>query len=124
MKRLWHHLLDGTIDVVGSDHAPFLAEEKERGLDDIFLAPAGVPGIEVTLPLMLNAANRGQISLPAVVRLLSERAAQLFRLPGKGSVKVGADADLALVDMDAEWTFDGDRSFSKAGSTMRAYQGG
>ena len=110
--------------MVGSDHAPFLAEEKERGLDDIFLAPAGVPGIEVTLPLMLNAANRGQISLPAVVRLLSERAAQLFRLPGKGSVKVGADADLALVDMDAEWTFDGDRSFSKAGVTMRAYQGG
>ncbi len=122
VKRLWHHLLDGTIDVVGSDHAPFLAEEKERGLDDIFLAPAGVPGIEVTLPLMLDAANRGQISLPAVVRLLSERAAQLFRLPGKGSVSVGADADLALVDMDAEWTFDGNRSFSKVGSTMRAYQ--
>jgi allantoinase len=123
VEEFWDCLRGGSIDVVGSDHSPFLDAEKARGLEDIFLAPAGLPGLEPMLPLMLDAVNEGRLSLPAVARLMSERAAELFGLSAKGSLKPGADADLVLVDMNAEWTFDSDRSFSKAGGNMRAYDG-
>jgi dihydropyrimidinase/allantoinase len=123
VEEFWEYLRDGTIDVVGSDHSPFLDAEKAKGLEDIFLAPAGLPGLEPMLPLMLDAVNEGRLSPPAVARLMSERAAELFGLPEKGRVEPGADADLALVDMNAEWTFDSGRSFSKAGGNMRAYDG-
>lgn len=123
VEDFWKYLKNGTIDVVGSDHAPFLESEKDEGLDNIFSAPAGLPGLEIMLPLMLNAVSKGQLSLPAVVRLMSERAAELFRLPGKGRITPGADADLVLVDMESDWEFDRSRSFSKAGSIMKVYDG-
>jgi dihydroorotase-like cyclic amidohydrolase len=72
---------------------------------------------------MLTAVNQGRISLPRVAYLMAERAADLFRLPGKGRIAVGHDADLTLVDLAAEWTFDRRRSFSKAGDNMRVYHG-
>lgn len=123
VEAFWEYVKDGTLDVVGSDHSPFLDEEKARGRENIFLAPAGVPGLEPMLPLILDAANAGRISLPDVARLMSGRAAEIFALPGKGRIALGFDADLALVDMDREWTFDSTRSFSKAGANMRAYDG-
>lgn len=123
VERFWPYLVDGTIDVVGSDHSPFHVAEKERGLDNIFNAPAGMPGLETMLPLMLDAVNRGRLTLPQVARLMSERAAELFRLPGKGRIQPGSDADLVLVDLSATWTFDPDRSFSKAGALMKPYAG-
>ncbi len=123
VEKFWQYLKDGTIDVVGSDHAPFLDEEKARGDENIFLAPAGLPGLEPMLPLMLDAVNKSEISPTALAWLMAERAAQLFRLPGKGRISPGADADMVLVDMDAEWTFDLRRSFSKSGGNMRVYDG-
>lgn len=123
VERFWAYIDDGTIDVIGTDHAPFLDDEKARGRDNIFLAPAGLPGLEVMLPLMLDAVHHGRLTLPDVARLLSERAAEIFRLPGKGRIAVGADADLTLVDLNAEWTFTRSRSFSKAGPIMRVYDG-
>ncbi len=121
VEAFWPYLLDGTLDVIGSDHSPFLPAEKEDGLDDVFKATAGMPGLETMLPLLLTAANQGRLSLCQVVHLLSERAGALFRLPGKGRIAPGYDADLVLVDMNAEWTFDRGRSFSKARKTMRVY---
>jgi dihydropyrimidinase/allantoinase len=123
VQAFWPYLFDDTIDVIGSDHAPYVAEEKTRGLEDVFKATAGMPGLEPMLPLMLTAVNQGRISLPRVAYLMAERAADLFRLPGKGRIAVGHDADLTLVDLAAEWTFDRRRSFSKAGDNMRAYHG-
>ena len=97
---MWPFLLDGTVDYVGSDHGAFLFEEKERGWDDIFNAPAGSVGFEVRLPLLMTAVKEKKISLAKAVDLLSRQAAQVFDLhPQKGSLLPGADADLIIVDV-------------------------
>jgi dihydropyrimidinase/allantoinase len=123
VDRLWPYLLDGTIDVIGSDHSPFLEDEKRVGDADIFLTPPGFPGLEVLLPLMLTAVHERRLELPRLAGLMAERAATLFRLPGKGRLVEGADADLVLVDLDASWTFDPSACFSRARATMRVWEG-
>jgi dihydropyrimidinase/allantoinase len=120
---LWEHLRAGDIDVMGSDHSPFLAEEKAAGSRSIFLSPPGLGGLEVLLPLMLTAAAQGRLSLPDVARLLAERAAIVFRFPRKGRLELGADADLALVDLAAEWTYDHRRALTRSRESMRVYDG-
>ena len=123
VAELWSYVTDGTIDVIGSDHSPFLDEEKRTGLDDVFLAPPGFPGLEVLLPLMLTAVSEGRLTLPHLVRLMTERAADLFCLPGKGRLAEGYDADVTLVDLDATWTFDPAACLSKSRDTMKVYEG-
>ncbi len=123
MEALWSYVLDGTIDVLGTDHAPYRPVEKENGLDNVFKAPAGMPGLEAMLPLVLTAVNQGRLTLPHLARLTAERAAELFRLPRKGRIAPGYDADLALVDMTASWTFDPQQCFTKAKDNMRVYHG-
>lgn len=123
VAALWPYLRDGTIDVVGSDHSPYVVSEKAVGQDDIFRATAGVPGLENMLPLMLTAVNQGRLTLPALTRLTSLNAARRFRLSTKGRIKTGLDADLTLVDMNADWSFDRRRTFSKGGINMHAYHG-
>ena len=123
VEAFWPYLFDGTIDVIGSDHSPYVPEEKRQGLEEVFKATAGMPGLEPMLPLMLTAVNEGRISLPRAAYLMAGRASELFPLPGKGRIAVGNDADLVLVDLAAEWTFDRRRSFSKAGDNMRVYHG-
>ena len=123
VENLWPYLLDGTIDVIGTDHSPYIPAEKEVGQDDIFQATAGVPGLEAMLPLMLTAVNQGRLTLPALARLMSYRASQLFRLAGKGQIAADHDADLTLVDLNREWTFDRHKTLSKGGRNMHAYHG-
>lgn len=123
VEQLWPYLLDGTIDVIGTDHSPYIPSEKEVGQDDIFRATAGVPGLEAMLPLMLTAVNQGRLTLPALARLMSHRAAQLFCLKGKGQIAPDHDADLTLVDLNRDWTFDRHRTLSKGGRNMHAYHG-
>ena len=72
---------------------------------------------------MLTAAAEGRLGLPALVRLLSERAAELFRLPGKGRLEPGADADVTLVDLGAEWTYDHRQARTLSQQSMRVYDG-
>ena len=123
VEKLWPYLLDGTIDVIGTDHSPYIPEEKEVGRDDIFRATAGLPGLEIMLPLMLTAVNQGRLTLPQVARLMSQRAAQRFRLRGKGRIAPGHDADFTLVNMNAEWVFDRHRTLSKGGRNMHVHHG-
>jgi allantoinase len=123
VERLWPFVIDGTVDVLGSDHSPFLDAEKERGSENIFLAPPGLTGLELMLPLMLTSVAAQRLTLGRMVRLMSERAAELFRLAGKGRVAPGCDADLTLVDLSARWQFDRRRSFSHTPGGMRAYDG-
>lgn len=77
-KALWQALNEGVIDTIGSDHAPHLLQEKQKAYG---ACPAGVPGIETTLALLLDAYNKGLISLSRVVTLTSKRAREIFRLP-------------------------------------------
>ncbi len=123
VAALWDAVQAGIIDVIGSDHSPYVAEEKERGQDDIFNTPAGVPGLETTLPLLLTAVQAGRLSLQQLVQLTSANAARIFHLPGKGQIALGYDADFTLVDLKASWRFDHRHCHTKARSCMRLWDG-
>jgi dihydroorotase len=92
-------LADGRIDTIASDHAPHLAADKARA--SIWDVPSGFAGVETLLPLMLTAVNEGRLTLERLVHATSEAPAKTWGLwPRKGSVAVGADADLTLVDLE------------------------
>lgn len=110
--RVWQGVEDGTIDWVCSDHAPHTWEEKQRNFWD---APAGISGIEALSPVILTAVNDGKITLARAVELTSTAAARTFGLyPQKGTIQEGADADLAILDMDVSYVFDAKKMYSKA----------
>lgn len=96
---LWAAVADGSIDVVSSDHAPFLYEEKAGR--DYAAAPMGLPTVELLVPVVLDAAARGVFGLERAVELLAGTPARIFGLyPDKGVIAAGADADLALVALE------------------------
>jgi allantoinase len=122
--RLWEALRGGQIDVIGTDHSPFLATEKGPRSGDIWSAPPGLPGLEEFLPLMLTAVRQGRLTLPQLARLVCENPARLFGLwPRKGSLSAGADADLTIVDAAATHVHDHTRLYTKARDTALLYDG-
>jgi dihydroorotase len=124
-EPLWQALRDGTIDLVSTDHAPHTREEKEPGWTDGWKAHTGTPSTQFYVPLLLDAANEGRVSLERVVELTSTAPARSFGLGRKGRLEVGADADLAIVDHDRSWTIRDEDVISKidwtpyAGRTIR-----
>ena len=122
--RLWDAVRLGVIDVVGTDHSPFLVEEKAPFADNIWGAPPGIPGLEEFLPLLLTAVHRERLSLVDLARLTCENPARLFGLwPRKGTLAVGADADVVLVDMRAERVHDHRMLYTKSRDTALMYDG-
>ena len=112
---LWSGVLDGTVDCLGSDHAPRRREQKLVGLADIFAAPFGGPGLETLLPVLFDLFRARGLPLLALSRLVSEMPARIFGLhPRKGTIAPGADADVVIVDPDAAWTFDPGRAQTNA----------
>jgi len=106
-EALWVAIEQGTLQTLGTDHCPFnMAGQKELGRDDFRMIPGGAPGIEHRLALLYtHGVVAGRIDLNRFVDLVSTRPAQLFGLyPRKGSVTVGADADLVLWDPAATST--------------------
>jgi dihydroorotase len=97
-EALFERLVDGRIDIVASDHAPHTREEKAA---DVWDAPSGVPGVETTLPLLLEAARNDRIGLERVRDVTARRPAEIFGLQRKGRIEEGYDADLVLVDPQA-----------------------
>jgi dihydroorotase (multifunctional complex type) len=113
--ELWKGLNDGSIDMVVSDHAPYTKEEKNPGWIEIWKAQSGAPTIETLLPLLLNKVNEGKLALETLVRVTSERTAQVFGVyPKKGTIRVGSDADLVIVDLNKIVTIDKGQMYSKA----------
>lgn len=94
---LWQGIADGTVDMVATDHAPHLLEEKQRTYRQ---APSGVPGVQTMIPLLLHAVHEGRLTLEKVVELTAANPAAKFGLARKGVIKAGADADLMVVDMN------------------------
>jgi dihydropyrimidinase len=102
--RLWEGLEDGTIQVVATDHAEFLAADKDAGVSDFRDIPMGLPGVGTLLPLMWqHGVNEGRMSENELVDRLSTNPAEIFGLyPRKGSLSEGADADLVIFDPSLE----------------------
>ena len=90
---------DAVIDMIASDHAPHTREEKKL---PCLSAPAGVPGVQAMLPLLLDAVSHGMLSLTDVVRLTAENPAHIFTVSEKGKIAQGFSADVAIVDMKIE----------------------
>jgi dihydroorotase len=106
-------LRDGTIDVIATDHAPHAPQEKQQEFTE---APFGIVGLETALPLTLTLVEEGILSLESAVAKLTVQPANAFGL-AKGTLAVGADADLVLVDPQAQWEVDPARFRSKSRNT-------
>ncbi|GGP16430.1 allantoinase AllB [Oceanobacillus neutriphilus] len=118
-EKLWGRIEDGTISIVCSDHAPHTEEEKNG---DLWSMPAGMCGVETTAPLMLNAVNEGKITIQQLVALLSTNPAKQFDLyPRKGSLQVGSDADITIVDLKQPFEIKREQLHSK--SKVTAFDG-
>ncbi len=114
--QMWRLLRAGTLTHMSTDHAPSTLEQKRAG--DIWNVHFGLPGLDSTMSLLLDAAARGHLSYEDVVRVYSERPAQTYGLwPRKGSLGPGADADMVLVDPQARRTLRSQDVLSKAGWT-------
>jgi dihydroorotase len=112
-QALFQALKGGSIDMVASDHAPHLLEEKE---DDFEYALTGTPGVETLVPLMLQLVRENHLAIDLVIRMLCERPGEIYGLP-KGRIAAGYDADLIVVDMLAGEYIKADKLHSKCGWT-------
>jgi dihydroorotase-like cyclic amidohydrolase len=123
-ELLWACLLAGDIEMLGSDHAPHVAEAKERGWRNIFDSPAGAPNMELLLPLMLTQVSQGKLDLPTLVKLTSESVAKAYGIyPRKGVIQVGSDADVTLIDPSIRRIIDRREMATKAREIARMYEG-
>ena len=111
VDALWKGLDDGSVDTLGSDHAPHTLEEKLAG--SVWDVKAGIPGLEVTLPLMLTMVRKNRLTLNQVVGLLAEKPAEIYGLKGRGYLEAGKTADLTIVDYSA-FRIDASKFKSKA----------
>lgn len=103
-ETLWRYLASGQITTVGSDHSPAPPEMK---LDaNFFKVWGGISGVQHTLPVLITEGHvKREVALPLISRLVSFNVAERFDLPAaKNGIELGADADLALVDLKQEFT--------------------
>ena len=115
-REMWDLLRRGVLTHMSTDHAPSTLEQKREG--DIWNVHFGLPGLDSTMALLLDAAARGHLVYEDVVRVYSETPAKTYGLwPRKGRLAPGADADVVLVDPAARRTLSNDTILSKAGWT-------
>ena len=119
---LWEALLDGTLSVVASDHAPFTPQEKAEA--DFASSGQGIPSLEMLVPTMLTAGLTGRFPLERAIEVMTANPAKLFGIyPRKGTITAGSDADLVLVDPKARWTADSGQFLSRSGGSGKVYDG-
>ncbi len=119
---IWEGLNDGTLDIIGTDHAPHTREEKEIGWKDMWKAAGGAPELEHFLPMLLDHVNREVTTLDTLVRVCCENPAKVLGFyPRKGAIQIGSDADLTVCDMNVQKTITSDGLYTKCGWT--SYEG-
>lgn len=111
---LWNAVRAGVVDCIGSDHAPHTSEEKDKPYPQ---SPSGMPGVQTLLPLLLDHANAGRLTLQRLVEITSAGPARIFGIKGKGAIREGHDADLTLVDLKAKKTIRKEWIASRCGWT-------
>ena len=109
---LWQALLDGVIDFIATDHAPHTLAEKAQEYPN---TPSGMPGVETSLPLMLTQAVEGRCTVAQVANWMSAAVAKAYKIPNKGAISPGFDADLVLVDLEKYRPVVGAEMASKCG---------
>lgn len=112
--QIWGGIDQGIIDVLGSDHAPHLLEEKAKPYPQ---SPSGMTGVQTLVPIMLNHVNEGRLTLERFVDLSSHGPNRIFGMARKGRIAVGYDADFTLVDMQREEVITNEQAGSRAGWT-------
>ncbi len=113
VRAIKEGLRDGTIDVIATDHAPHATQEKQQ---DFTEAPFGIVGLETALPLTLGLVEEGVLSLEQAVQKLTSAPAAAFGL-NKGTLAVGATADVVIVDQQEQWEVDPTKFRSKSRNT-------
>ena len=104
VQAMWEGVMDGSITTLGSDHVPRKRATKDK---DIWAASNGFPGTGMMLPIMLHEGyHKRGVQLEKIVELLSYNSARIYNMPAKGSISVGCDADLLIVDPDLQRTVD------------------
>jgi len=111
-EALWNALNQGLIDIIASDHAPHLLEEKKKEV--VWEVKPGFPGLETIIPLLLTQINEGRIRISDLIRSMAEKPAEIFHLNGRGRLAQGYSADITVVDMHREHKFDASKFYSKA----------
>jgi dihydroorotase len=96
LEAAWAAVTDGTVDTIGSDHAPHARAAKERPWPD---CAAGLTGVQTLVPLMLDHVSAGRLSLARLVDLMCAGPARVYGMVGKGRLAAGYDADFTVVDM-------------------------
>ena len=108
---IWRGLLDGTVEVIATDHAPHTLEEKRQPYPQ---SPSGLPAVENSLALLLNEVHHGRCSLSQVVAWMCTAPARVWNLRNKGAIRVGYDADLVLVDLNKSQTILNENQLTKS----------
>jgi len=111
-EAIFQAVLDGTIDVLATDHAPHTLEEKDQVYTK---APSGGPLVQHALPAMLEFYHQGRISLEKIVQKMCHNPAILFQVEKRGYIREGYKADLVLVDLNAPWTVQKENILYKCG---------
>jgi dihydroorotase len=112
--RLWTAIKNNIVDVLGSDHAPHLKDNKNKEYPN---SPSGMPGVQTIFPVMLDHVNSGKLTLQQLIKLMCENPCRIFGIKNKGYIKEGFDADLTIVDMNKEVTIKDEMIASKCGWT-------
>ncbi len=113
-QALWAAVADGTIDILGSDHAPHTRAEKDHPYPE---SHSGMTGVQTLVPIMLDHVNAGRLSLARFVDMTSAGPQRLFNIASKGRIAVGFDADLTVVDLARTETITHSWIQSRAGWT-------
>ncbi|WP_297596014.1 dihydroorotase family protein [uncultured Cetobacterium sp.] len=109
-EALWIGIQDGTIDTIGTDHAPHTLEEKKSK------RTYGIPGVENSLVMMLKELNK-KIDMKKLQEVMSENPAKIFGIVGKGKIEIGFDADFVVVDLKNKEVIKNENVVSKCGWT-------
>ncbi|MCA8991970.1 MAG: dihydroorotase [Planctomycetaceae bacterium] len=109
---LWQGLLSGVIEVIATDHAPHTLEEKAKPYPS---SPSGLPAVENSLALLLNAVHEGRCTLENVVDWMAAAPARIWSMKAKGQIAEGCDADLVLVDLQKQHTIRNAEQVTKSG---------
>ncbi len=106
-EALWNGLVDGTLDIVATDHAPHELDSKR---ESYFMAPSGGPMVEHSLLAMLEMAKDGRCSIEQVVDWMAHKPAKLFRIHNRGFIRKGYHADLVIVNPQDPWKVNGNET--------------